>query len=209
MILAERLSDDESPLDADSRNLITVITLKSLLSGDGKVKREESVFQIRDDGDGKSLRKQPSNRPAEMVGRRKCKIVTELLDPESEQVMLHNSAVRKQGSYVYTNTLEMGVFATAVSSKVRYEILMGLCNHQSGIGHITVALVRDYVHGTLESLSFYDLHARVSKTCGGVLLGWRQMKKYHPVVNPDDKTEKLDWSSGSDDELIILRQPGK
>mmetsp|Transcript_70830 Transcript_70830/g.185725 ORF Transcript_70830/g.185725 Transcript_70830/m.185725 type:complete len:192 (+) Transcript_70830:2-577(+) len=133
----------------------------------------------------------------------KCKVLTELLDPKSQQVVEGNVNVRKTGSFVYSNALETGLLAMAASDPTVYAILMCLMDPKSGVGHIVAVPVKSLVEGT-EHLSYFDLNARVFGACGGILLGWRRMGDRHPILNPTNKHQALEWSQAGKDELSIF-----
>jgi len=138
---------------------------------------------------------------------KKFKIATELLDAESQQVVDGNHNVRKMGSFVYTNALEAGVFATAVSDIGSYKLLEQLLDPCGSVGHIIAVPTRQLVQGS-EALSFRDLQKRALQRSGGVLLGWRRQKNRYPEVNPPDKTQAIPWSAGSGDEFLLFRPHG-
>merc|ERR1712066_138255 len=95
----------------------------------------------------------------------KCKVVTELLDPQSEQVLLENSNVRKLGSFVYSNKLETGVFAMAVEDKQVFTFLKQILSAGDQAGHIVAVKVGDVVNDN-ENLCFWDIHNRVKQSHG-------------------------------------------
>jgi len=174
LILAETESQDKSPVAADSRNLTSVITLRGVL-------------------------------PKPKMGKgKKCKVVTEILDSKTQHVVATNSTVRRHGSFVYSNALETGLFAIAAEAKAVYSTLMHLLNPDSGAGFIITAPIRNFLQGTVEELSFLDLHSRVTHACSGVLLGWRRVTDPYPELNPQNKMAKLDWDAARSDELIII-----
>lgn len=133
----------------------------------------------------------------------KCKVVTELLDPKTQQVLDRNDSIRRLGSFVYSNCVATGVFATAAAEKTIYNIWKELLEPGSTCGHIAAIRAREYVRGT-EDLSFYDLHSRVWNAGGAILLGWRQFRKRYPELNPADKDKTSLWSDAAGDELIVL-----
>lgn len=193
LILAERLTESESPLAADSRNLTTAIMVKQ---------------QLLEQNNGGALTRvftQHTQDSSVLKGsRHKCKLVTELLDPKSEAVLASNSSVRSQGSYVYTSARETAIYAVASERSDVYELLLQLSDADSNSAYITVAPTSHYVT-SIEDLSFYDLQLRVLATCGGILLGWRDFSERYPQLNPDRKHEIREWSDYTDIELIILR----
>lgn len=135
---------------------------------------------------------------------KKCKVVTELLDPKSQQVLLRNNSVRSCGSFVYSDSIAIGVFARAVADKLAYNVLLGLLDPQNHDGHITAIPARNFVHG-VESLSYRELQGRVWDSYGGILLGWRRSNERYPVLNPKLKSKRVDWNACDKDELITLR----
>jgi len=171
LILSESHGQDHSPLAADSKNLTSVINLRSLM---------------------------PKDR-----SKKKCKVVTELTHPKSSLVVEGNNTVRRHGSFVYSTSLETGVFALAAEEKTVCNILMQILEPTSHVGHIIVAPIENFVRGR-ESLSYLDLHARVMQSCDGVLLGWRRAGEHYPDLNPRDKTEEICWTDAGGDELLIL-----
>jgi hypothetical protein len=161
---------DHSVLQADSRALTSVITLRTQLPKD--------------------------------IGKKKCKVVTELMHPKSNLVVDGNNAIRRTGSFVYSSALETGVFALAAEDKMVYNILMELLDPNAG-GHIVVIPVRSFVHG-VETLSYYDLNARVMQRTNGVLLGWRCCGQHYPDINPNNKAALTEWRDSGEDELLVL-----
>mmetsp|Transcript_35600 Transcript_35600/g.80474 ORF Transcript_35600/g.80474 Transcript_35600/m.80474 type:complete len:794 (-) Transcript_35600:101-2482(-) len=180
LILSEYSSAEETASDADARSITSAITLKSIM--DETVKKE-----------GKKR------------GGKKCKVVTELLDAKSQQVLDRNGNVRKTGSFVYSCALETGVFALAVEEKEAYNVLMELFNPVGERSvHITAVPTKSYVCGT-EMLCFFDIHDRVAQACGGILIGWRRTSERYPELNPKDKELDYEWSDAVPDEFLILR----
>ncbi|CAJ1435116.1 unnamed protein product [Effrenium voratum] len=199
LILAERLSEDESTLAIDSRNLTTAILLKQNLTtvgglGPGTPSRSITRTYTTASKDSTVVR----------GNRQKCKLVTELLDPKSETVLASNAGVRSQGSYVYTNARETAIYALAVEQREVYNLFEQLSDARCDAGFVTTAPVSHYIDG-IEDLSFYEMHDRVFQTCGGVLLGWRDFAERYPQLNPPDKAETLEWADVGGSELIILR----
>ncbi|CAE7374080.1 unnamed protein product [Symbiodinium natans] len=193
LILAERLTESESPLAADSRNLTTAIMVKQQLLDSNNGGAMTRVFTTHTQ-DSSVLK----------GSRHKCKLVTELLDPKSEAVLASNSGVRSQGSYVYTSARETAIYAVASERSDVYELLLQLSDADSTSAFVTVAPTSHYVT-SIEDLSFYDLQLRVLATCGGILLGWRDFSERYPVLNPQRKHEVMEWTDYTDTELIILR----
>uniref|UniRef100_A0A7S4T9I9 Uncharacterized protein n=1 Tax=Alexandrium monilatum TaxID=311494 RepID=A0A7S4T9I9_9DINO len=192
LILSEYYSEDDTPIAVDSRNLTTVITLSKLLDGVGKHSHAAS---------GGALVAQDLLLSR---GKKKVKIVTELLDPKSQRVVEGHDNVRKLGSFVYSNALETGVFAMAVREKAAYSILLQLLAPNNQAGHIAAVPVGSVVRGT-QRLSFHDLHARVLQVCGGLLLGWKRVRVRYPELNPGNKGERLPWSDDTGDVLLLFR----
>jgi len=177
MILAEHLEKNEDPVAADSRNLTSAITIKTI---------QEELKAA-----GKQMKE-------------KCKVLTELLDPKSQQVVDRNDSVRKTGSFLYSNALETGIFAMAAEEQNVFEILMKLMDPHSGAGHICSVPIKNVVQG-MEELSFADLHARVWQACGGILLGWKRALDRYPELNPVDKNRPYEWTSTCKHELLVFR----
>mmetsp|Transcript_58296 Transcript_58296/g.165768 ORF Transcript_58296/g.165768 Transcript_58296/m.165768 type:complete len:824 (-) Transcript_58296:68-2539(-) len=191
IILSEHLTEDESPVAIDSRNLTAVIAVRRLL-------------------DDLAPRKQMSDRRITGgswqdggLGNKRCKVITELLDPKSKSVVDGHDNVRKLGSFVYTNSLETGVFTMAVQEKGTYNILVQLLNPTSP-EHIASAPISEFVVGE-EQLSFLDLSLRVRQACGGILLGWKEPTVRYPELNPLNKAELRHWRDTGGDDLLILR----
>eukprot|EP00931_Biecheleriopsis_adriatica_P074407 TRINITY_DN48469_c0_g1_i1.p1 TRINITY_DN48469_c0_g1~~TRINITY_DN48469_c0_g1_i1.p1 ORF type:complete len:804 (+),score=110.32 TRINITY_DN48469_c0_g1_i1:63-2414(+) len=190
LILSEREGPDDTPMSMDSTNLTAAVNLKHLLvSGAAQEKRNASRRSVAGDY------------------RKKCKLVTEILDTKSEIVLDKNDSVRKTGSFVYTSAMETGVFAIAVSSRARYDVFMRLIDPKGNAGYVIAAPIADYVQGEKEDLSYFDLQERVFASCNGILLGWRRSNKRHSELNPEDKHDFHTWSKASGDELLILRPP--
>jgi len=141
---------------------------------------------------------------SEKRARKKCKVVTELLDPKSQQVLQRNSNVRSCGSFVYSNSIATGVFAMAAAEKEVYNLLLEFLDPHNPMAHISASLAGDLLHGT-ENLSYSELQRRVWDAQGGILLGWRRTHERYPVLNPKDKTARVAWSENAGDELITLR----
>lgn len=140
----------------------------------------------------------------ELRAARKCKVVTEMLDPESQQVLQRNNRVRACGSFVYTHSLAAALFTRAVAERPIYDMLLALLDPANHMGHIAAIAVSSVVQGT-ERLSYRELQARVWAARGGSLLGWRRANERYPVLNPKHKTEQVTWNSGDGHELIVLR----
>lgn len=134
---------------------------------------------------------------------KKCKIVTELLDAKSQQVLQRNSGVRRLGSFVYSNALATGVFASAAAEKSVYNVVKALLDPNNNAGHIAAVPISYFCTGVV-SLSFWDLHRKVWKSCGGILLGWRKYQDRYPKLNPVHKQELYTWNSALADELVVL-----
>eukprot|EP00927_Polykrikos_kofoidii_P070710 TRINITY_DN67113_c0_g1_i1.p1 TRINITY_DN67113_c0_g1~~TRINITY_DN67113_c0_g1_i1.p1 ORF type:complete len:795 (-),score=107.77 TRINITY_DN67113_c0_g1_i1:34-2418(-) len=179
MILSEAMSEYENPLAIDSRSLTTIISLRNV-----------SANLTRCGKRGLSP---------------KCKIVTELMDPKSEQALRGHNKLRKHGSYFYSTALETGVFAMAAEDKLAYNVIIDLLDPRSGAGHIIAIPVHDILCGDTK-LSFFDVHSRVAAACGGVLLGWRRTADRYPELNTGSKAEPQNWDDADEgDEFIILR----
>jgi hypothetical protein len=191
LVLSEARQEDESAIEIDSRNLTTIVHIQGITKS-----REKDVSQ------------------AHRKIKKDCKIVVELLDPKSEQVVKDNINLRKHGSYFYSNALETAVFVMAAGDKYMYNVLMQLLTPFTGAGEIAALSTEDLVTG-VEQLSFFDLHARVTQLCGGVLLGWRRLadksnlslgtSRFYPQLNPANKADLLEWHQNSTDELLIIR----
>jgi len=181
LVLSEYLSEDEVPSAVDTRSLTALILLRGLL---------------RDCG-----RDVPGKKSA---GRKRCKVVAELLDPKSRRVVEVNDNVRKLASFVYSAALETGVFTMAVQDKATYSLLMQLLSPGTTMEHIVAVPVGSFVHGE-EFLSFCDLYATVWQACGGILLGWQREGFRYPELNPERKAKGLTWRADSEDILLILR----
>jgi len=136
-------------------------------------------------------------------GKKKCKVVTELVHPKSQLVVQGNGNLRKHGSFVYSTLQETGVFALASEDKNLYEILMQILNPDNEAGHISVARSSDFIRG-VEALSFFDLHERILAQSNCILLGWRRSTEQYPKLNPGQKSLPLDWDIAKDDELILF-----
>jgi hypothetical protein len=136
--------------------------------------------------------------------KKKVKVVTELVDAQSEQVLQKNSSVRKTTSMVFSSALEAGIFATAASEKKSYDTVMELLDPHDDVAHIAVVPAAGVVTGS-ESLSYMELSQRVFAAGGGVLLGWRRPSDMYPLLNPMKKEEKLEWDELGGDEFIVLR----
>mmetsp|Transcript_4657 Transcript_4657/g.13093 ORF Transcript_4657/g.13093 Transcript_4657/m.13093 type:complete len:778 (-) Transcript_4657:81-2414(-) len=135
--------------------------------------------------------------------RKKCKVVTELVHPKSQQVLNGNSSIRRHGSFVYSTSLETAVFSLASHDTSGYRTLTHILNPESHTGHIMVADSGGFVRGT-EQLSYLDLHTRVFRASRGILLGWRRKDSQYPVLNPPDKRLTLEWRQNTGDELIVF-----
>lgn len=114
---------------------------------------------------------------------KKCKVVTELLDPKSQQVLDRNNTVRVLGSFVYSNCVSAGAFAMAAAERAVFEIWRELLDPQGCCGHIVSVPAHDIVSDG-EELSFYDLQGRVWDLGGGALLGWRRAGERYPELGP-------------------------
>jgi len=193
LVLAERMTDNETPLAVDARNLTTVILLKQHLLDSTSVGPMTHGYTFHSK-DSSVVR----------AGRHKCKLVTELLDPKSETRLQDNARVRSQGSYVYTSARETAIYALASERSDVYELLLQLSDADPGNAFVTVAPTSDYVT-SIEDLSFFDMQKRIFATCGGILLGWRDFADRYPTLNPKEKHVKLEWPDFSTTELIILR----
>lgn len=136
-------------------------------------------------------------------GKKKVKVVTELLDPKTSQVLEGNSGVRQLGSFVYSNAVTTGVFATAATEKTAYTLFKDLLDPESNF-HIVAVPVSDVIFRP-EVLNFYQVQGLVEDMFGGILLGWRRSECRYPIVNPANKSQSLSWKPGDgSDELIIL-----
>lgn len=118
-----------------------------------------------------------------------------------------NDNIRKQGSFIYSSLLETGVFAMATEDESIYNLVSALLNtddpSQPG-EHIVQMKVRVFVRES-ETLSFFELSARILRGCGGILLGWKHVSQRYPCLNPRNKHEKLEWKANSGDMLLVLR----
>jgi len=137
-------------------------------------------------------------------GSKKVKVVTELMDPKTSQVLERNAGIRQLGSFVYSNAVTTGVFAMAAAEKCVYTILKDLVDPAGDGGTIVAASMHVFINDT-EELHFLELRSRVWEICGGILLGWRRMSCRYPDLNPRNKEERLIWHQHSSDELLILR----
>mmetsp|Transcript_47335 Transcript_47335/g.135729 ORF Transcript_47335/g.135729 Transcript_47335/m.135729 type:complete len:905 (+) Transcript_47335:31-2745(+) len=137
-------------------------------------------------------------------GSKKVKVVTELMDPKTSQVLERNAGIRQLGSFVYSNAVTTGVFAMAAAEKCVYTVLKDLVDPAGDGGNIVAASMHGFIKDT-EELNFLELRSRVWETCGGILLGWRRMSCRYPDLNPRNKEERLIWHRHSSDELLILR----
>ncbi|CAK0887849.1 unnamed protein product [Prorocentrum cordatum] len=135
----------------------------------------------------------------------RCKIVTEILDAETEKVISINGSVRKTCSFMYTRSVEAGLLAMAVAQPTSFAVVKQLLERRSTAGYIVAVPVGRHVTGS-EKLSFLDLRDRLWRSCRGILLGWRRQADRYPNVNPADKTELLDWEASSGDELIVMHR---
>jgi len=195
LVLSE--SQESLPLAADSNNLTTVINLREVLeSASARGGGMSSMTSMK--SEGTALKK-------------RCKVVTELLDPKSEQVVQDNNNVRKLGSYFYSNALETGVFAIAAYEKAIYNIIMRLLLPRNNAGDIAAVPVGEIIKGS-EELSFVDLHCLIMQARGEILFGWRRFgldahggTVHYPELNPVDKLDKLLWREDADDQFLVIR----
>lgn len=195
LILAERVGEDESTLAVDSRNLTTAIFLKQHLASTGPEGAMTRSF---------TTNTTTSKDSSVVRGSRKCKMVTELLDPKSETVLAGNTGVRSQGSFMYTNARETAIYAMAVEQREVYDLFLQLSDSKCDVGYVTAAPVSHYVTG-IEDVSFYEMQRRVFQSCRGILLGWRDFADRYPKLNPERKDQQIEWEDVSGCELIILR----
>mmetsp|Transcript_67622 Transcript_67622/g.187542 ORF Transcript_67622/g.187542 Transcript_67622/m.187542 type:complete len:134 (+) Transcript_67622:646-1047(+) len=95
----------------------------------------------------------------------------------------------------------------AVQDKCHYTLLNHLLAPDRKTEHVVALPIGIYVQGE-ETLSYYDLHARVWQACGGVLLGWQREGSRYPDLNPQPKASCLEWRGNSRDVLLILGMEG-
>uniref|UniRef100_A0A7S0B7X7 Uncharacterized protein n=1 Tax=Pyrodinium bahamense TaxID=73915 RepID=A0A7S0B7X7_9DINO len=135
-----------------------------------------------------------------------CTVLCELLDRESDKVV-NDTGLKAHGIFFCSSSLEAAVFAMAAECKAIYNILMLLLQPQSQAGDIVLVSVTEFVNGN-ETLSFFDLHAKVWEAYEGVLIGWRR-DSMDPVMNPRDKAEPLSWQRHRDLLIIMLKVAGR
>jgi len=182
LILAEHHAEDEESAAIDSRNLTALILIRNLLVECGRDDLKRSGMPDR------------------------CKVLIELMDPKSRRVVEGNGNVRKLGSFVYSSALEIGMFAQAVREKSMYHFILQLLEPSCRTEHLVSYPVRYFV-GKDDELSYWDLHASIWNSSGGILLGWKRKGDRYPLLNPPDKTAILHWSAHGDDQLLVLRPP--
>jgi hypothetical protein len=182
LILAEYNDEDEESAAIDSRNLTALILVRNLLEECGRDDLKRSGMPDR------------------------CKVLIELMDPKSRRVVEGNGNVRKLGSFLYSSAVEIGMFAQAVREKSTYHFILQLLDPRCRTEHLVSYPVRYFV-GKDDELSYWDLHASIWNSSGGILLGWKRKGDRYPSLNPPDKTATLNWSAHSDDELLVFRPP--
>jgi len=174
----ERRFENEDSIAVDSRSLTSAIALRG----------------VQPQCDSKT------------TSKKRFKLVTELLDPKTQQVVDHNDGLRKLGSFTYSAALETGMFVMGSADKSVYNVVMQLLSPEPGVTpQITATPVKHFLHFPQEMLSFFDLQARILQRCGGVLLGWRLSSDRYAALNPAKKTEGHLWSADGKDLLLVLR----
>merc|ERR1712178_468350 len=177
LIILSEVNGDEDPTASDTRCINTLITLRKYLP-------------------------LPTH----------CKVLCELLDPRSEFIVQHNKELQTLGKFFYSNKLETSFFAMAAQNRSVFNTLMVILQPHNVLDVIAVP-VRSYLRNGgedasgkphLEMLSFWELHSRVKRISGGVLLGWQRVeligqerKRRRPNINPLDKLKKKDWHRDS------------
>mmetsp|Transcript_99063 Transcript_99063/g.191363 ORF Transcript_99063/g.191363 Transcript_99063/m.191363 type:complete len:429 (-) Transcript_99063:3-1289(-) len=182
LILAEYHTEDEESAAIDSRNLTALILVRNLLVECGRDDLKRSGMPDR------------------------CKVLIELTDPKSRRVVEGNGSVRKLGSFVYSSALEIGMFAQAVREKSMYHFILQLLDPSCRTEHLVSYPVRYFI-GKDNDLSYWDLHANIWNSTGGILLGWKRKGERYPLLNPPNKTTVLQWSAHGDDQLLVFRPP--
>jgi len=185
IILAERRFENEDSIAVDSRSLTSAIALRGV------------------------QHQQPLVAPqcgSKTTKKKRFKLVTELLDPKTQQVVDHNDGLRKLGSFTYSAALETGMFVMGSANKSVYNVVMQLLSPEPGVTpQITATPVKHFLRFPQEMLSFFDLQTRIIQRCGGVLLGWRLSSDRYAALNPAKKTEGRLWSADGKDLLLVLR----
>lgn len=153
------------------------------------------------------------------------RVICELLDPRTDGMLARNKELRKRCIFFRSNALETGLFAMASSEPVVFNTLQLLLMPSSDVGSLFSWPLARFVYptelpsahadapgkgvagggGEFLLFSFWDLHARVRRCCGGLLIGWQKASTgAWNLGSSTGRSETLPWSP-TDRLLVISR----
>lgn len=149
--------------------------------------------------------------PEKSIGRNeKTKIICELLDPRTDQVLNRNKTLCQTATFFRSKALETGLFTMAASEPAVFNALMLLIS--PSCPSLQAVPVADYlgkageVSDEFGSHTFWELASIVRAADNGLLVGWHRKEEHDPDVCPEVGNDvKVPWTS--EDSLLVIQQP--
>jgi len=148
--------------------------------------------------------------PEESVRNQTTRIICELLDPRTDQVLARNKTLCQTATFFRSKALETGLFTMATSEPAVFNTLMLLIS--PSCPSLQAVPVGDYLSGagkTFGDYSFWELADMVRTVDSGLLVGWHRNEEQTeaiPDVCPEESKDiKMSWSL--EDNLLVIQQP--
>merc|ERR1712190_442877 len=132
----------------------------------------------------------------EDLGRHQTRIICEVLDPRTDRLLARNQGLLGIGTFFRSSALETGMFTMASSEPIVFNTLTRLMLPDfHSLEMIPISAYVDAGGQTVETdegradatwvLSFWELHNRVRRWRGRVLIGWQLEVDEPPILCPD------------------------